>query len=152
MKKIVVFLMILACVCSTLNFKKSSLFDLEGVERVCFISEKNYQNEEISTVECGNKFFNYCSFSTAKRNIENWKNDLDGIQFYYKDTNLEQILKNLKFQQISEQKLDNLQIFYGFTPYYSDCIVLEGKKINVQIVVSEEGTILAGFPVVLTGY
>lgn len=153
MKKIIVFCLLLSILCSTalVKIETNPLFQTEGVEQVCIVSSSKILDESVSNVACGDKFFNYCSFSTAKQNIKKWKNVLNSLQFYYDDMQLQEVFEVLRFSEISSQEIDGLTVYYGYTPYYQDCVLIDGKKVNVQIAVSD-GKVIAGFPMILTGY
>lgn len=154
MKKLIVFIMILCCLASTAVFKidKNVLFELQGIDKVCFVSDEKVDLQGVETVVCGSQYFNFCSLSTAKNNLNKFTSNYQGVQFYFEDKDFEELKKEIKFQEITRMETDNLVIYCGYTPYYQDCVYVENKKVNVQIAVSEENKIVAGFPVILTGY
>ncbi len=152
MKKLLVFVFLLTCLGCTTFFKLETnpLFNLNGVDRVCFISSVALDKTE--SVNCGDMVFNYCSLSTAKENLSDFKEDLIGVEFYFDESvNLDEILTILKAEIISQFESDNLVVLSAYTPYYQDCVYVNGKKVNVQIAISG-GCVIAGFPMLLTGY
>ena len=153
MKKIVVFVLLICCLFTTMLVKveKNPLFEISGVEKVCFVSGKNYACEGISSVQCGSKFFNFCSLETAKERLEDLKKNMEGLQFYFEEVSLQEVASALKFEVVMLDKLENMTVYCGYTPYYQDCVYLNNKKINVQIA-EQNGKIVAGFPMILTGY
>lgn len=151
MKKLVIFLFIIAITISSLQFPRgqSGIFDVAGVNEVCFVANEKFEGE-FETIACGEKFFNFCSFQNAKDNA-NLIKDSDAVQFYTDQDNIEKLLSDIKFQQLSSEEVEGIQILYGYTPYYNSSILLEGKKVNVQIAMTDE-KIVVGFPIILTGY
>ena len=154
MKKLIVFVMILCCLASTAVFKieKNVLFELQGINRVCFVSDEKFDSESVEVVVSGSQFFNYCSLTTAKENLKEFANKSQGVQLYFENKDLEVLKKELKFQEVTQIKIENLTIYCGYTPFYQNCVYVENKKVNVQIAISDENKIVAGFPVILTGY
>lgn len=153
MKKLVIFILILVCTVSSLFVKNdiNPIFNLSNVEKVCIVSASNLQyGEDIESVACGDKYFNYCSLEIAKTKIKEIGNNFDAIQFYLSGE-IDKFLSKMKFEQISTSRIENIDIYYGYTPYYQDCIFVDGKKVNMQVAVVD-GSIIAGFPMILTGY
>lgn len=153
MKKFIVFAVILAAVCCTplLKLAKNPIFSFSQVEKVCFVKSEKVNLDGFETVYCGDLVFNYCSFSTAQKNLEILKNDIKSVEFYLKNAKIDEILKKLDAQTISEQTIDGLCVICAYTPYYQDCIFLDGKKVNLQISCVDD-QIIAGFPAILTGF
>lgn len=61
-------------------------------------------------------------------------------------------LKNyLNMTNFYTQTLQDKTIIYGYTSKFNQCEFVDGKKINVQIVV-DEYQILVGFPMIMTGF
>ena len=153
MKTLIVFIIIGLCFGFTDFFKveRNPLFELSNVERVCFVSAESYQNKSVEVVPCGDKFFNFCSLSVAKDNLDSFKKNIDGLQFYLNESTLEELVLQLNCQKVETSAIDGMTIYYGYTPYYQDSVYLDGKKVNIQIVL-KEGKVVVGFPMILTGY
>lgn len=151
MKKMIVFLVLVGLVTASLRFSnpKSQIFDVFGVDKVCFVSDKEFEGE-FETVSCGDKFFNFCTFEQAKENALLLK-ESDAVQFYTDETSTDEILKTVHFQKMSSEMIDGIEIIYGYSPCYSDSVVLDGKKINVQVA-KIDGEVVIGFPMILTGF
>ena len=153
MKKLLVFILILACCISSVFIKNdiNPIFNFSNIDKVCIVSASNFQNDgEIESVACGDKYFNYCSLDVARTKIRELKNDFDAIQFYLSG-NVDEFLNKMKFQLVSTSSIEGIEIYYGYTPYYQDCVFVDGKKVNMQVAVVGE-SIIAGFPLILTGY
>lgn len=127
------------------------LFETSGVEKVCFISSDKHDKEGVEAVICGDKFFNFCSLETAKKYLESLQKNADGIQFYFEDLNLDKLFKKIKYQPVTKTNLDEMTIYCGYSPYYQSCVMLQNKKVNVQVAVMD-GEVVVGFPMILTGY
>ena len=76
---------------------------------------------------------------------------VDGISFYIKNTDVEKIIKSLNMLVFSEEKMGNKRIIYGYTPKYCESKIINNKKINVQMVVDQNKSIV-GFPLILGGF
>ena len=152
MKKLVVFVLLLACLGATFAFKneKNPLFQMPA-EQVCFVDEKSYSDIfDVETVQCGDLIFNFCSLQDARENLGKIK-DFKAIQFYFSSISCEELLKTLKAEILSEESPEGLRIINAYTPYFSKSVLIGNKKVNLQIALREE-RIVAGFPMLLTGY
>lgn len=151
MKKLIIFLFIISLVGGSLIFfdKSEPIFAVKGVDEVCFVSGEKL-NGEFSYVECGDKIFNFCTFDEAKEKAELLKS-ADAVQFYADEDKLLDILKKIKFQSLYSEDVDGIEICYGFTPCFADAVIIDGKKVNVQVA-KREGRVVLGFPMIMTGY
>lgn len=153
MKKFIVFMLIIGCLVSTFHFKSqtSPILSLKNIENVCFVNDKKFEYADIQNIESGNLVYNYCSLSTARKYLNELQKDCKGIQLYFDSLDFKEILKTLKAEIISQSEIEGIKILYCFTPYYDQAIFQDGKKINLQIAL-KEGKMIAGFPLILTGY
>lgn len=153
MKKLIVFVFLLCCLSGTAFFKVGAnpLFKLKNVEEVCFVSESEFVYADVESVACGDKFFNFCSIQTAKENLEKFEKNSDAVQFYFSEITVEEILQKLKADTVESYSSNEIEITLGYTPYVQDCVLVDGKKVNVQIASTENG-VIAGFPMILTGF
>lgn len=151
MKKLIIFLFIISIVAGSFCFldKPAQLFDVEGVDEVCFVSGQKC-DDAFESVQCGDKFFNYFSFEEAKKQVSLLK-ELDAVQFYADQTELDGILKKIKFIELSSEQIEGIEIVYGFSSCCDTAVFLQGKKVNVQIA-KVDGRAILGFPMILTGY
>lgn len=144
-----IFLAICLSLTSLKNESVDFLLNDFRVENVCFVTAENVESEEVEPVMCGNKYFNYCTVDVAKKLIN--EIDYDAIQLYLNTESFENLKKTLKYQNVKMEKIDNLCIFYGYTPFYQDCVYIDNKKVNVQFVLNDNNLVV-GFPMILTGY
>ena len=146
------FLLIAVCLCMIIpsKMKKGVISLAEDVQQVCLIADENLEQENVESVICGDMIFNYCTLDIAKKSINELTN-IKGIQFEFKEKTEEDLLKMFKANKVLEEEVDGMSIKYCFTPYYDKYVLLEEKKINLQLAF-KEGKIVAGFPLILTGY
>ena len=151
MKKLIIFLFIISLVAGSLCFvdKGEQIFAVDGVDRVCFVSNSKYDGE-FESVQCGEKFFNFCTFDEAKEKVSLVKS-ADAVQFYAEEVGLDSILRKIKFQQLSSEEVEGIEVCYGYSPCYSSAVMLDGKKVNVQIA-KIDGRVIVGFPMIMTGF
>lgn len=153
MKKLIVFILILCCIASTafVKVETNPLFSLSGVEKVCFISSQKYESVDLECVENVDKFFNFCTLENAKENLSEYQKYMDGMQFYLKNSSYEALKNRLKIELVSVQEVECMKIYCGYTPYVQFNILLNDKKVNIQIA-EKTDEIVVGFPLILTGY
>ena len=151
MKKLIVFMLLLGCLSATLlvKFESNPLFNIDGVEKVCFVSTRQY--DELESVNCGDLVFNYCTLETAKQNLKRYSDGAKAVQFYFNSMTSEDLLKQLKATVISVDEVEGMLVTLAYTPYYQECIFVDGKKVNVQIA-EKDGKVVSGFPAILTGF
>lgn len=148
MKKMVSFLLIVSCLCSPFVLDTKSLFSLSEIDDVCFVSNGKIEGS-YDVVYSGDKVFSYFTPNEAKKVDLNQK--IDAVELFFEDFNLESIKKHLNLQIISEEKYGDINVILGYTTLFKDCVYVEGKKVNVQLAVYDD-KLIAGFPMILTGY
>jgi len=150
MKKLLSFLLIMCCLASTVFFRNdtTNIFRFENCEKVCFVSEKDFGFE---SQRSGDKIFSFCSYEEAKEVFENIKNDLDGIQFYFKGFDEQDFYKKFNARVVSKSQVEQIRLTCGYTPFFNQVILIDGKKVNFQIANTSDWVIV-GFPLILTGY
>lgn len=130
---------------------KNPLWKMTNIEKVCFVCDKDFKNEDIESVQCGDVFFNFCSLEVARKNIEMFKKDMSAMQFYLKNQDLTALKKMIKYKSIFQTNLENMTVYCGYSPYGQESVCVDGQKINMQIAV-RESDVVVGFPIILTGY
>ena len=150
MKKLLLSILILVCISSTLNFKfdLNPIFSIDGVEKVCFVTKENVEGFE--SVRCGDNIFNFCTLDQATENLKTLE-QAKSFQLYFSDVNLKDVFDKLKFEEISVSEIGDIKVYCGYTPYSQKSVLIDGKKINVQISAMDE-KLIVGFPMILTGY
>ena len=97
----------------------------------------------------GDVDFVYLGGDEAKEAVK--KTKVEGLEFYISALTKDEILKLLKATVLSESVVEGMKITYAYSPYYQNSVTLDGKKVNLQIA-ERDGEIIAGFPLILTGY
>ncbi|MBP3431500.1 MAG: hypothetical protein J6K39_01420 [Clostridia bacterium] len=153
MKKLIVFMFLLCCFVGTIFFKdeKNPFFSIDGIEKVCFAANEKIGCFDVEGVHCGDLVFNFCSIETAKSNLSELKKQSKSMQLYFQGGDVHQLLDSLKAEIVSTSEHEGLMVFNCYTPYEQSCVYVENKKVNLQIAVEGE-KIVAGFPVILTGF
>lgn len=157
MKKIIVGLLILSCLCSCFcfsNLEKTiySIFGNFDVVRVCVVDDKEWEDDDdsISSVVCGDKIFHYGTFDEIKNRDLNF-DDVDSIQFYIVGATLSEIEEKLGGEIVFSEKIDEKNVTYLFVSCWKKSVAVENKKVNCQIV-ERENDIVVAFPMILTSY
>ena len=69
----------------------------------------------------------------------------------YSQTTEQQILNKYQKYIVDLQLVDEYQIFLCYNPQINDFVIVDGKKVNVQIAIKND-EINLGFPLILNGY
>ena len=142
------FLLVISCLCSPFVLRDKSIFSLYGIDDACFVSENEIEGS-YDVVYSGDKIFSYFTLDEAKKIYLNQK--IDAVELFFEDFDLKTIKNKLNLQIVSEEKYEDINIIMGYTTWYKDCIYIDGKKVNVQLAVYDD-KLIAGFPMILTGY
>lgn len=113
-------------------------------------SDSSFDSEKINN---GNHFYYTFDNIKGKKVLKNLNmSEIEGLVYYFeKDFTIDKIKSKLDFCYSSQEKIDNLNIFYGYDSSYPDFRYVEGKKVNVQIVENATNFIV-GYPMILCGY
>lgn len=76
---------------------------------------------------------------------------VDGIVLSFEDKTMKEIQNLLKVKVVKVERVEGIDIVYGYTDLYSGHIFLDKKMVNVQLASSNQ-RIIAGFPIILSGY
>lgn len=152
MKRIVVFLISIFCLCSPIFLKGStSGLVTTGANKVCIISSEEILLDESEVVQNGNQFYYFFSCDKFESYKSKFKK-IDGLNFYFdKDSTQETLIKQFSISQFSTSSSTGMKILTGYTSVYSDFRFVDGKKVNVQIAWAAT-EVVVGFPLILTGY
>lgn len=148
MKKLLVFILI-AIFISCTGFVKNSINPLFSVaDKVCLIVDNGSLGYG-EIINSGSVDFVYMTAEEGQKAINEVKTQ--GVEFYLSSMTAEEILSLLKADVVGESELQGLKLIYAYSPYYQDCILQNGKKVNVQIAAKDD-LVVVGFPIILTGY
>ena len=78
--------------------------------------------------------------------------NIEGLNFYFdKNTPFSFFEDNVDFIYKSDGKVNGYDIYYGYTVKYKDFLNINNKKVNFQLVNTQDEWIM-GFPLILTGF
>lgn len=136
MKLFLCFLVLIGVIVPFYNFQNDNIFSLTKAECITFVKEED-----------GKQFFEEGCLD--KNNVVELNSSV-GIIFKTKLTT-DELKRNLNIRIIKKETIEDLEISYGCTPYYSKKILLDGKAANVQIV-EKEGYVIVGMPIIYSGF
>ena len=119
------------------NVPQKSLLDIEGIKKVYSVENTS---EKQMCVELN------CEDVTLGQLV-----DADGVIIVFDDCNVYETAQKLNMSTIKEEEIEGMKILYGYTTFYSGHIYIDGKQVNVQLV-QKQNEVIAGFPIILTGY
>lgn len=89
--------------------------------------------------------------ATSLDSIKQDQKNIKGINLYFScETPLSYFQERIDYLG-EKQMLGETEVYYGYYIYYQNFKWLDGKKINVQLVYTNQGWIL-GLPLILTGF
>ncbi len=145
--KTILFLLIIFGIFGFLSLKEPSYYDFSGLAEVCFVSEKNYDFENIISTENEN----YITVSANEGAKADKIIDEKCKVLIFKNRSLEGIIGDFGAKILKKEVVDNMVVSYAYTILEDDYILLENKKINMQIV--EKGDcIKVGLPIILGSF
>ena len=136
MKGVVFFSLCLALVFPIYQVQRGDVFDVCGLKDVYFVKTEKGKT--------------YCEKQDKKTFSIQDMNNQQGVVLIF-ESNLEDLIHGLKIKIFKKENIENLNIYYGYTPIYSDAIFIDDKQANVQIV-EREGEMIVGFPIILSGF
>lgn len=151
MKKTIVFIflcVILSSTCFVKMSKENPIFNLKGATAACFVADEEF--DACSYMYCGDLVFNYCSLEAAQKKLD-MLSQSQAIQIYLENADVKDVLKSLKCVDYTKSEVENLTVYTGWTPYFRGSVLVENRKVNLQIAV-KDSKIVAGFPAILSGF
>lgn len=148
MKKLAIFIFVALLAIFPLSLHRDDIFEMPGIDKVTFLTDSvNALGEEF--LPSGNDAILQVEKNQAKQKFKILQPKC--VVFELKNTSKEDIIDFLNLKFISAQTLDNMSIIYGWTNKFLDYNMVNGKKVNVQIVIENNST-LVGFPMIMTGF
>ncbi len=151
MKRVVVFFIaMLALICPL--FVQGKSLNTDDVTKVCVVMSEEVKSLcECEVIKNGNQFYYTMSLEEYNSSSSIFKS-YDAINlFYEKDVSMQKLLKAHNITSYYLSSVEGMDVLYGYTNNFSDFRMVDGKKINVQIVWKKSETIV-GFPLIVTGY
>ena len=152
MKKMIVFFIFIVLL-FTISFFNSNSISFADCEKVVVISGERYDELTEDIIQNGKEFYHVLT----GENIDFFKNSISkfnykGLSLYFnKNHNLQHFNKVFSTTFSNKGKVDNYDIYYGYFNGYRDFKIIDGKRINMQLVKTESNWIV-GFPMILTGF
>lgn len=152
MNKMIAFFVAIISMIAFMRFNPDAI-SMDGCEKVVVVTENQYENLDENPIKNGADFYHVLTGEKIKYFADNMSNiSYKGLSLYYnKDFKLGDLEKMFSAQINSGSGVDGYEIYYGYCPKYKDCRQINGKKINLQLVKTDDGWI-AGFPLILTGF
>ena len=150
MKKLAVFLFIFAILGVCFALPKQTLSFLPSAKAACVVTDYwCAQKLGFDYLPSGNQAL----ISVDAENLQQIYQQIKPYCVLLKyDSNQLQSVKNaFSITNYYVQTLQNQTIVYAFSPKIKDFRFVDGKKINVQIVV-DESDVLVGIPMIMTGF
>lgn len=150
MKKMVGFFLIIALLIGATIFNDFNHNIISSYNKMAIVSSSYVELYKDNVIESGGKFYYFFNDDSVV-DIEKF-NKIEGLNFYYdKNTPLSFFEKNVDFIYKSNKKINDYEIYYGYTVKYNDFVNVDNKKVNFQLVNTQEEWII-GFPLILTGF
>ena len=148
MKRMIAFIFLIFALIGIAIFKADIPHEID-FDRVVVISSKtlNYSN-----IKNGNDYY----YTFDKKQTDELRKidicDIKGLVFYIsKQYKIDTFQKKFNFLITNKSKIDEKDAYYGYDKNYHDFRIIDGKKINFQLVKSESNWIL-GYPIIMTGF
>ena len=150
MKKMIGFFLIIALLigASVLNGVNNEI--ISSYNKIAIVSSNYVEDYKDSAIESGGKYF-YFFDNESLIDYEKFGN-IEGLNFYFdKNTPFSFFEDNVDFIYKSDGKVNGYDIYYGYTVKYKDFLNINNKKVNFQLVKTQNEWIM-GFPLILTGF
>ncbi len=152
MKRMVAFIFIILAFFGVGLFKNDSL-DINDYERVVIVSKLDDLTNKGSKVQNGEDYYYYLNYQegeSVRKNLSSYQ--ISGIIFYLsKEYSFNSFNKKFDYTLSAKSIVEDNDVYYGYDKDYSDFRLVGGKKINLQLVKSDNNWIL-GYPMILTGF
>lgn len=152
MKRVIAFFVIVVLFIVFAYFKQDE-FAFSDCNKLVVVTSEIYNEFNEQPIKNGDEYYYTLTgdeISFFKNNISHFK--YKGLSLYYDNSYDLDFFKNIfKTQLTNPSKVENYQIYYGYYDNYRDYKIIDGKKINLQLVHTQNEWI-AGFPLILTGY
>ena len=150
MKKMIGFFLIIALLigASVLNGVNNEI--ISSYNKIAIVSSNYVKDYKDNAIESGGKYY-YFFDNVSLIDYEKFGN-IEGLNFYFdKITPFSFFEDNVDFIYKSDGKVNGYDIYYGYTVKYKDFLNINNKKINFQLVNTQDEWIM-GFPLILTGF
>lgn len=147
MKKMIVFFIICILLIGVSFFTNLGT-SLDSAKCAAFVINEKIEGYE--SIQNGND-----SIIKVYSNIQDfytkYKKNIKGFNLYFETFDLTLFAKNLNAQIYRSHNVEGMEMYYGYTNMYGEWKNVNGKKVNIQIAIKDNETIV-GFPLILTGF
>lgn len=151
MKRMIAFFIVVISLFGIKIFTENNLPNC-NFEKLVVVSSSDslFEGEKLKN---GNHFYYTFNYQQGRGVLNDLKaSQIEGVVFYYDNSiNVEELLNTLDFYFKSKVQIEGIEIFYGYDGDYTDFRYIDGKKINVQVVINSTNIVM-GYPLILCGY
>ena len=150
MKRMIAFFIVISLIVG-IKFMSQESIPQFNYEKLVIVSKLN-SLFEIESVKNGSDYYYTFDKILGEKVLKNInKEEIESIVFYFdRDYSLKKIQNKMDYIY-KGGSVSELEIYYGYDKDYSDYRIIDGKKVNVQIV-KNSTNIIVGYPLILTGY
>ncbi len=152
MKRLIAFIFIvILSFLVLLTSKNNKIFDYD-YEKVIIVTKNENLLKDCEKIVNGDNFY-FIVEKEKKDRVENlyFSNTLGVVFYYNKNLTFNSFNKRFNYSLFGGKSIEDREVFYGYDKNYSDYRILENKKVNVQLVRTENEWIL-GYPLIITGF
>lgn len=150
MKKLAVFIFAAILCVLAITIPSESVLELRGAKSVTFVVDANLAEEEnLDFIQSGGDAIINVENEKIKEKYEKYAPK--SVIFEFEKQKREYVEGFLSLDQTMIQRLNGLEIVYGYTSKFDKFEFVGGKKVNVMIVENDEH-LLVGFPIIMTGF
>lgn len=123
-----------------------------AAKSVCFVTnvQADIQDENVKIVPSGNQYYIYMPIRLQEK-----YSSLAGIcgyvYYYPPSVPVDALQAELMQFASSYQNIGKTRVVTGYTNRFADFCFVNGKKVNIQLAVTE-GAVIVGYPMILTGF
>ena len=145
-KRMIGFFVVAALMLGFAAEKQDSFIPIQGFTKMVLVTE-NPLDDNLNFIKNGNDY--YYLFENAPDAIN--LADAKGLVFYYHSSfDLDYFKKQMSYLTRGGD-VGGYECYYGYNASYGDFRLIDGRKINAQLVFNGEEWLL-GYPLILTGY
>lgn len=131
------------------------VFNIQSSEDITyfFYAQTPYCSIDADVIVCGDASIVRCSGSSAQK-IKSQLKNIQGESFRAHNCTSKtkfELLNKYKKNVVMQENIDNMQIFYCFDETLPRFVNVDGKKVNIQIVINNN-EVNIGYPLILNGY
>lgn len=152
MKRVIVFICLIVFLIPLTTIKKKDFLNID-YKKITFISSNPRLIFDGEVVKNGNDFYYIIDKKDEINRIKNINlDDIKGVVLYISKTYDLNYFNNIfNYNLIQTRDVEGKKIYMGYYKGYNDFRLINGKKINFQLVENDDFWVL-GFPLIMTGF